>query len=131
MSAEKRNRSRSWPAWIEPLRPDDVSRARMRSVVLDRADAWLERRGAASVWELAADAALRLVPVAASALLLFGWMAHRAERPPVAADAGSNVAVEELVRSGAPGAQAPPAVLTAASAPSQDLVLAATLRGQD
>lgn len=129
MSAEKRDRSGSWPAWIEPLRPDDVSRARMRSAVLDRADAWLERRGAASVWELAADAALRLVPLAASALLLFGWLAHRAEREPVTVS--SNVAVEELVRSGAPRAQGPPAVLTSASAPSQDLVLAATLRGQD
>lgn len=129
MSAEKRDRSGSWPAWCEPLRPDDVSRARMRSVVLDRADAWLERRGARSVWELAADAALRLAPVAASALLLFGWMAHRAEREPVAAS--SDVAVEELVRSAGPGAQGPPAVLTSASAPSQDLVLAATLRGQD
>lgn len=129
MSEKKRDRSGSWPAWIAPLRPDDVSRARMRSVVLDRAEAWLERRGTDSVWELAADAALRLVPVAACALLLFGWLAHRAERQPVAAS--SNVAVEELVRSGAPRAQGPPAVLTAASAPSQELVLAATLRGQD
>lgn len=129
MSEEKRARSVSWPAWMEPLRPDDVSRARMRSAVLDRADAWLERRGARSVWELAADAALRLVPIAASALLLFGWMAHRAEREPVTV--ASDVAVEELMRSTGPRAQGPPAVLTSASAPSQDLVLAATLRGQD
>lgn len=141
MGGEKRSRSRSWPTWLEPLRPDDVSRARMRSAVLERARPWLERRRAASTWELAEAAARRLAPLAACAVLLFGWMAHRADPPPIAADrplapepaavrtGASNVAVEELVRSTRP--QGPPAVLTSASAPSRDLVLAATLRGQD
>lgn len=141
MRGEKRDRSRPWPAWLEELRPDDVARARMRAAILQRAGAWLERRRPASAWELAEEAARRLAPLAACAVLLFGWMAHRAaqEPPPVA----SRTAVEEAVRSpGARGvavealvrsteAQGPPAVLTSASAPSEDLVLAATLRGED
>lgn len=142
MSEEKRDRSRSWPAWLAPLRPDDVARARMRSAIVERAGPWLRRRRAPSVWELAEEAALRLAPLAASALILFGWMAHRVEPEPLSApspadapsqsDAPSHVAVEELLRSSGAGARAgPPAVLTSASAPSQDLVLAATLRGDD
>lgn len=131
MRDEKSSRRRSWPDGLAPLRPDDVARARMRSAVLERARPWLERRRAGSVWELAETAALRLAPLAAAAVILFGWMAHRAEQATVATT--SNVAVEELVRSSGDGMQAhgPPAVLTSASAPSEDLVLAATLRGED
>lgn len=132
MSEEKRDRSRTWPAWLEPLRPDDVARARMRSAVRARAGEWLERRKPDSVWEVAEAAALRVAPLAAGAVLLFGWMAHRAEQPTVTpADASANVAVEELVRTSGGPTDGPPAVLTSASAPSQDLVLAATLRGEN
>lgn len=149
MSSGKRNRRRSWPAWLAPLRPDDVSRARMRAAIEERAEAWLEGRRAGSVWDVAEEAARRLAPLAAAAVLLFGWMAHRAERETLAVGSGvaveepvrpagdgplparSDVAVEELLRATRGPAAGPPAMLTAASAPSQDLVLEATLRGED
>lgn len=127
MSGEKRARSGAWPGWLAPLRPDDVSRARMRSAILARASGWLERRRRASAWELAETAALRLAPLAACAALLFGWMAHRAGRE--APREGQDVVVEELVRTTDP--QGPPAVLTSASPPGDDLILAATLGGED
>lgn len=145
MSEGKRARSRSGAAWLAPLRPDDVARARMRGAILDRAAPLLARRRAGSVWELAEEAARRLAPLAGAAVLLFGWMAHRAgQEPPtvglgVAVErpvgetsvAGPAVAVEDPVRSTGRQVAGPPAVLTSASAPSQDLVLAATLRGED
>lgn len=127
MSGEKRARRGAWPPWLAPLRPDDVARARMRSAILERAAGWFEGRRPASAWELAEAAARRLAPLAACAVLLFGWMAHRAGRD--ARTEAANVAVEALVRT--TEAQGPPAVLTSASPPGDDLVLAATLRGEE
>ena len=81
MRDEKNSRSRSWPEWLAPLRPDDVARARMRSAVLERAGPWLERRRAGSVRELAGEAALRLAPLAAAAVLLFGTTTPGVPKP--------------------------------------------------
>lgn len=115
--------------WLEPLRPDDLARARIRGAVMRRAEPLLRRRRRDAVLRTAGSLARLMAPLAAAAVLLFGWVAHRAP-PPSAASAGpaaarSPVQVEELVRA---RDGAPPTMLTSASAPSTDLVLQATLR---
>lgn len=125
-----KDRDRDWKSWLEPFRPDDVARARIRSAVAREAGPRLRRRRRNALWRTAGSLARIVAPAAAAAVLMFGWVAHEASAPaatgPVAAD--RSVQVEELVRA-ADGA--PPAMLTSASAPSRDLVLEATLRPGD
>lgn len=121
-----RDPDRDWRSWLAPLRPDDVTRARIRSDVLRRAEPLLRRRRRDAVLRTAASLARVVAPMAAAAALLFGWVAHEASPPtPGPAVAERPVQVEELVRE---RDGAPPAMLTSASAPSTDLVLQATLR---
>jgi len=124
-----KDRERDWTSWLEPLRPDDVTRARVRSAVLSEAGPRLRRRRRRALWRTAGSLARIVAPVAAAAVLMFGWVAHEASAP--ALESAGTVAaerpveVDELVR-GQNGV--PPAMLTSASAPSSDLVLEATLR---
>lgn len=121
-----RDPDRDWRSWLEPLRPDDVARARIRGAVDRRAAPLLRHRRRHAVVRTAASLARMLAPLAAAAVLLFGWVAHRATPPaPGPAVAERPVQVEELVRS---RNGVPPAMLTSASAPSSDLVLEATLQ---
>lgn len=116
-----------WPEWLEPLRPDDLARARMRKGVERAAAPMLRRRRRTAVWDRAGTLARMVAPLAAIALVVFAWVAREASRPAETlqqADVERPVQVEELVRA---RNGAPPTVLTSASAPSADLVLQATL----
>ena len=126
---DTKDRERDWTSWLEPLRPDDVTRDRVRGAVLREAAPRLRRRRRRVLWRTAGSLARIVAPAAAAAVLMFGWVAHEASGPALE-PAGTAVAerpveVEELVR-GENGV--PPAMLTSASAPSSDLVLEATLR---
>lgn len=125
---DARNPDGDWPAWLEPLRPDDVARARMRSAVERAAAPRLRHRRRTAVWRSTGGLARLVAPAAAIAVVAFGWLAHEADRPaergPLEMAAGGSVEVEEMMRA---RNGAPPTLLTSASAPSTDLVLQATL----
>lgn len=113
-------------SWLDPLRPDDVTRARISAAVHRRAAPLLRRRRRGAVLDTAASLARLVAPAAAAAALLFGWVAHEATSPASDAPVAERpVQVEELVRA---RNGTPPALLTSSSAPSTDLVLEATLR---
>jgi hypothetical protein len=76
MSREQRGTEGGWPAWLEPLRPDPMSRARMRRSILTSAAPLLAARHPLAWWEVAADWSSVAVPIAASIALLFGWIAY-------------------------------------------------------
>lgn len=112
----------SWPEWLEPLRPDDVARVRMRAVILRRAEPELARRRRRAVWEAADLIGRRLTPFAAAAALLFGWLAFQAAPVP---DPPEAVAVEEMLRP--PSGEGPPAFLVSARGPETEHAAEATL----
>lgn len=128
---ERRTRGReaghAWPGYLEPLRPDEVARHRMRKRILAAAETLLERRP--PTWfDVTATWSSVLAPLAAGLLVVFGTLAYRASTPP----AEPQVAVEPsepvgLVPSLAPDAQALPTILTDTDEPSRDDVLAAVL----
>ena len=70
---------RRWPEWLEPLRPDDVGRRRMRRDVLAGARPLLEAREA-GWFDVAAGWATVLAPVAAAITILFTAIAIEASR---------------------------------------------------
>ncbi len=131
-----------WPRYLEPLRPDQVTRQRLRQSVMAAA-ALFERRqpswvNFATAWSAA------LAPLAAGLLVAAGVMAYRAssgttaEGPEAAAGAGGTPANPEagaasdaaptwLVQSLAPDAAVPPELLIDFSEPSRDAILAAAL----
>lgn len=110
--------------WLEALRPDQVTRARLRAAILERAAPLLAERREEGWLGVAAGWSARLAPVAAAAALLFGWLAYDAGRSTQPEPAAS-VRAESLVE---PGDQAPPELLTSGDAPSADRVLAAALQ---
>lgn len=113
-----------WPDWLEPLRPDDLSRARMRRAIARRAAPILQRRNV--VWsDVASGWASRLAPLAVAVLLLFGWIAWRAE--PVETRQAASLDAEALIRRDT--ADSPPRVLTSDDAPSADAILASAVYG--
>lgn len=114
----------TWPEWLEPLRPDDLSRARMRREIASRAAPILRRR--ALVWsDVASGWASRLAPLATAVLLLFGWIAWQAE--PAETTATASLEAEALIRPDT--ADPPPRVLTSDDAPSADAILASAVYG--
>lgn len=121
-----RRDDRSWPEWMEPLRPDDVARKRLRSGILRKAVPLLEARRSEAWWGLAGWTS-RLVPVAAAAALFFLWLASSAAPDrPVEMDRTATVGdTMELIVG--PAGSAPPRVLTAEDAPSPDAVLTAAV----
>lgn len=121
-----RRHDRPWPERMEPLRPDDVARRRLRSGILREALPLLEVRQGDAWWGLAAWAS-RLVPVAAAAAVFFAWLASHAV-PQRAIELDRTAAVDdtrELIVGQSGGA--PPAVLTDEAAPSSDAVLTAAV----
>lgn len=110
--------------WLEALRPDQVTRARLRAAILERAAPLLAERREEGWLGVAAGWSARLAPVAAAAALLFGWLAYDAGRSTQPEPAAS-VRAETLVE---PGDQVPPELLTSGDAPSADRVLAAALQ---
>ena len=88
----------NWPIWLRALRPDELTRRRMRRAILDEALPLLTARR--DTWfDAVADWATILSPVAAAITLIFAGLALRqagsAEHPETVASAP---AVEELVR---------------------------------
>lgn len=113
-----------WPEWLEPLRPDDVARARMLRAVRGRAERELARRRRHATWDTAERFARRLTPLAAAAVLVFGWLALRARPEP---DVSRPVAVEQLLEP--PSGEGPPAFLVSASAPRAEHAYRAAFEG--
>jgi hypothetical protein len=67
---------RSWPRWLESLRPDDLTSARLRSSIVRAAEPLLEARRD-DWWDVASRWAGLLTPVAAALVLVFGGLALR------------------------------------------------------
>lgn len=67
------------PRWLSELRPDDITRARLRRSILEAAAPLLERNRV-TWWEVASSWASILIPVAASVALLIAGLAI-GERP--------------------------------------------------
>ncbi len=133
MNREQRSRDdgrksdSGWPVYLEPLRPDEMTRHRIRRQVLAAAEA-IEVQ-ARSWFDVTAGWSSILAPLAAGLLVVFGTLAYRA----VEADGADILATapmgqpEELVSSLAPDAEAPPALLIDTDEPSRDAILAAAL----
>lgn len=116
---------RQWPAWLEPLRPDEMTRRRLRTEILAAATPLLRIR-AGSWQDVAAGWSSVLVPLAAAIALVFGTLAHRAARsdapPPV-----EIVERAEWERLLGPAPENPPAFLTGAQEPSREAVFTAAI----
>lgn len=120
-----RNRQ-SWPRWLEPLRPDELSRARMRLAIRASAAAILGSRRIRSWEDVAAGWASMLVPIAAVLLLFFGGLAYQtAPRTMVS----SPVTLEELMPDEDPDGAL--GVLTTNVEPSRDWALTAVIGPDD
>ena len=75
---------RDWPAWLESLRPDDVTSARMHRSVLEAAAPLLEARRE-DWWTIASSWARLLIPAAAVVTIVCGSLAVRDEPAVMAA----------------------------------------------
>lgn len=71
-------KQREWPDWLNALRPDDVTSARLRRSVLEAAEPLLEQRRD-DWWDVASRWAGLLTPIAAVLALVFGGLALRQE----------------------------------------------------
>lgn len=114
-----------WPGWLEPLRPDDVTRGRLRTEILAAAAPLLRAR--ADSWQqIAAGWSSVLVPLAAAIALFFGALAYQAAR-------GEETATVEVAESTewepllGPAPDSPPAFLTGAREPSREAVFTAVI----
>lgn len=121
----------SWPSWLETLRPDTLSRRRIRRIVLARARPLLRERRPAGAWEVTAGWADVLVPVTAVASVLFVVLALRADRPPTTATVAAGGSAEEPVRIeellAEPSGTEPPSLLTRSEQPDLDGILEAAI----
>lgn len=121
---------RSWPEWLEPLRPDELTRRRLHRAVMEAAGSVLRKR----TWtEVASRWSAVLAPLAAGLAVASGALAYRAamppaaERPAVASDLPAAVAPLDLGPYLAPDAEGPPALLIDVAEPSREAVLTAAL----
>jgi len=112
MSIRETRTDDAWPGWLEPLRPDELARERMRRGILRAAAPLLAARHPARWWELAADWSGLAAPIAAAIALLFAWIAYEAS------PAGVEPERQEMEA----------LVLLNQAEPSTDGVLEATLR---
>lgn len=89
-----------WPIWLRTLGPDELTRRRMRRVILDEALPLLGARR--NSWpDVVAEWATILSPVAAAVTLIFAGLALRqAGSEGAVENLASAPAVEELVRPG-------------------------------
>lgn len=89
-----------WPIWMRALRPDELTRRRMKRAILDEALPLLTARRD-SWFDAVADWATILSPVAAAVTLIFAGLALRQAGSADLSDTiASAPAVEELVRPG-------------------------------
>ncbi|MGB5302954.1 MAG: hypothetical protein WBO43_02910 [Gemmatimonadota bacterium] len=89
-----------WPIWMRALRPDELTRRRMRRSILDEALPLLTARRD-SWFDAVAEWATILSPIAAAVTLVFAGLALRQAGSVELSDTvASAPAVEELVRPG-------------------------------
>lgn len=122
-------RETGWPEYLEPLRPDQLTRRRVHRNVLAAAEALLTRRPLSWI-DITASWSAALTPIAAGLLVAAGVMIYRLSGPVVPQVAAEEDAPSEpvgLVRSLAPDVEAPPALLIDLREPSRDAVLTAAL----
>ncbi|WP_419161380.1 hypothetical protein [Candidatus Palauibacter sp.] len=120
-------RESEWPEYLEPLRPDQITRRRLRRSVMAAAETLLERRPLSWI-DVTARWSAALTPIAAGLLVAAGVTLYRLSLPgssQLSADPGPEPV--GLVRSLAPDAEAPPALLIDFVEPSRDAVFAAAL----
>lgn len=120
-------RGPAWAEYLEPLRPDELTRRRLRRNVMAAAEALFARRPL-SWLDVTASWSAALAPLAAGLLVVAGVLLYRISLP----DAPEFVAEPDpapvgLVRSLAADAEAPPALLIDLVEPSRDAVLTAAL----
>jgi hypothetical protein len=111
---------KKWDPWLEALRPDEVTRLRMRRHVLREARSILAARG--DNWlDAVADWATILSPVAAAVTLVFAGLALKQAAQPAGVPEleAQAPAVEELV---APG-EGLPAAFSGDSIPDLNVVM--------
>lgn len=130
MMRDRNREGGSWPEWLEPLRPDEVTRRRLHRAVMRTAESMLRTR----TWtEVASRWSAVLAPLAAGLAVASGVLAYRAATPaaspgPVAVtDVPPVVAPLDLGPYLAPDAEAPPALLIDVAEPSREAVLTAAL----
>ena len=80
------NRKPDWPAWLETLRPDEVTRRRLHNEVMHRAEAML-RRPERTWHDITAGWSAVLTPIAAGLVVTFGTLAYRVSTGPDAVEA--------------------------------------------
>ena len=109
----------NWPIWLRALRPDELTRRRMRRAILDEALPLLTARR--DTWfDAVADWATILSPVAAAITLIFAGLALRqAGSAELSETIASAPAVEELVRPG----ETLPSAFGRDSVPDLDVVM--------
>lgn len=120
---KKIEHSGRWPDWLLSLRPDQLTRERMRRRIVGEAALVLRARRSGSWWLVADRWTTRLLPLAAALALVFAGMARRASHIATIADLPPTV--DELLQSANPNG--PPAVLTAATEPGLDQLLSAAV----
>jgi anti-sigma-K factor RskA len=114
---------------LEPLRPDDIRHARIKRRVHEQADTLLRARRSAAGWQsVAARWALLLAPVAAALAVAFAGLAYRAGPGEPPSTEVATLTVEQLVAEGRDDVF--PALLTSATEPSKDHLLAAAMAGR-
>ncbi len=112
-----------WPAWLEPLRPDEVARTRVRRSILATAGPILHASRAG--WsDVAARWATLLAPAAAGLAIVFAGLAYRASMPERVV-AETPATIEELF--GPSDVEGPPSFLTSVSEPEAEHVLTAVI----
>lgn len=121
-----------WPQWLEPLRPDELTRRRLHKRVMAAAEGmlWVRDR----TWQdVTARWSSVLTPLAAGLAVACGMLAYRisAAPPPEAAAIAqvvpSTVESEEIHPLLGPDAEAPPTLLIDASELDREAVLTAAL----
>ena len=90
--SDNRQGMRGWPSWLETLRPDEITRSRLKRSVADAAAPRLNARRL-TWWEVASDWASLLTPVAAAVAVLFAGLAL-GDRPVARSEATLAVSAE-------------------------------------
>ncbi len=117
----------SWPAWLQPLRPDPLTRERLRRRIVAEAAAVLRAREAGSWLSVADRWTTLLLPLAAALALTFAALAQRASAPVELAERPPTV--EQLLQPSQ--LDGPPALLIAATEPGIDDILSAAVARED
>jgi len=120
---QKDSERRVWPAWVEPLRPDEMSRRRLKNAVLSAAQPMLRARDW-SWQDVAGRWAAVLAPIAAGLTILFAGLAYSASRSETEARVEA-FEIDPLVLQ--PMNDGIPALLTSTLEPSMEGILAATI----